>query len=125
MNALSRTATLIFFTASCALAQQGTSTQATELASVASVQADQQQAERAEQAEMRAKKEMREKLELLAATQHKVVTGKPYYATSATDIVQTLGDGNRIIQHSSSVIYRDSQGRTRREQTFPSFDGQP
>jgi hypothetical protein len=124
MNALSRTATLIFFASSCALAQQATTPQATEVTTIASAQADQQEAERAEQREMVAKKQMQEKLELLAATQHKVITGKPYYATSTTEIIQTLADGNRIVQHSSSVIYRDSEGRTRRDQTFPSFDGQ-
>ena len=125
MTPLPRIATLIFLASSCcALAQQTSSTQASELASVASVQANAQEAEHAEQREMAEKKEIQEKLELLAA-HSKVVTGKPYYATSTTDVVQTLTDGNRIVRHSSSVIYRDSQGRTRREQTFPSFDGQP
>lgn len=124
MTALPRVATLIFFASSCALAQQTTSTQATELASVASLQGDSQEAANAEQREMAAKKEIQEKLEILAA-HSKVVPGKPYYATSTTDVVQTLTDGNRIVQHSSSVIYRDNQGRTRREQTFPGFENHP
>jgi hypothetical protein len=47
-----------------------------------------------------------------------VVKGAPYSAEAVTETIQTLGDGNRIIQTSSSKIYRDSEGRTRREQSF-------
>jgi hypothetical protein len=45
-----------------------------------------------------------------------VVKGAPYSAEAVTETIQTLGDGNRIIQSSSSKIYRDGEGRTRREQ---------
>lgn len=48
----------------------------------------------------------------------KVVKGAPYSAEAVTETVQTLGDGNRIVQNSSAKIYRDSAGRTRREQAF-------
>lgn len=48
----------------------------------------------------------------------KPVVGKPYSADSETDVVQTLADGNRIVRHTSGKFYRDSTGRTRREQTF-------
>ena len=47
-----------------------------------------------------------------------VVTGKPYSARSITESTQTLADGNRIVQRNESTIYRDSAGRTRREQTL-------
>jgi hypothetical protein len=47
-----------------------------------------------------------------------VVKGAPYSAQAVTETIQTLGDGNRIIQGSSSRIYRDSEGRTRREQSL-------
>jgi hypothetical protein len=47
-----------------------------------------------------------------------LVKGAPYSAEAVTETVQTLGDGNRIVQSSSAKIYRDSAGRTRREQTF-------
>ena len=47
-----------------------------------------------------------------------MVKGAPYSADAVTETVQTLGDGNRIVQSSSAKIYRDSAGRTRREQTF-------
>jgi hypothetical protein len=47
---------------------------------------------------------------------NKVVKGVPYSADAVTERVQTLGDGNRIVQKSNARIYRDSEGRTRREQ---------
>lgn len=49
-----------------------------------------------------------------------VVKDKPYSAKSTTESVQTLADGNRIINRNESTIYRDSEGRTRREQTLGS-----
>ena len=48
----------------------------------------------------------------------KVVKGAPYSAESITESVQTLSDGNRIVNKMTSTIYRDSEGRTRREQTL-------
>ena len=48
----------------------------------------------------------------------KVVTGAPYTATAVTETKQTLADGNTIDRKVQSTIYRDSQGRTRRETTF-------
>jgi hypothetical protein len=47
-----------------------------------------------------------------------VVKGSPYSAEAITEATQTLADGNRIVQKNSALIYRDSQGRTRREQTL-------
>ncbi|MBO0799313.1 MAG: TonB family protein [Blastocatellia bacterium] len=38
--------------------------------------------------------------------------------------IQTLSDGNRIINRSSTTLYRDGLGRTRREQVF-NLPGQP
>lgn len=48
----------------------------------------------------------------------KVVTGAPYSAEAVTETTQVLADGNRISNHMSSLIYRDSEGRERREQTL-------
>jgi len=48
----------------------------------------------------------------------KVVTGAPYSATAVTETKQTLADGNTIDRKVQSNVYRDSQGRTRRETTF-------
>jgi hypothetical protein len=48
----------------------------------------------------------------------KLVTGAPYSAQAVTETTQILADGNRITRKSSSLIARDSQGRTRREQNL-------
>jgi hypothetical protein len=48
----------------------------------------------------------------------KVVTGAPYSAVGVTESTQTLADGNTINRKVQSTVYRDSQGRTRRETTF-------
>src|SRR5215207_9055026 len=48
----------------------------------------------------------------------KVVKGAPYSAEAVTETIQTLGDGNRIINRITSMLYRDSEGRTRREQSL-------
>ena len=48
----------------------------------------------------------------------KIVTNAPYSAVGVTETKQTLQDGNSIDRKVSSNIYRDSQGRTRRETTF-------
>ena len=48
----------------------------------------------------------------------KVVKNAPYSAESITETVQTLADGNRIVNKITSQVYRDSEGRTRREQTL-------
>ena len=47
----------------------------------------------------------------------KVVKGAPYSAQAVTESVQTLADGNRIAHKNSAQVYRDSDGRTRRDQT--------
>ncbi|HXG92878.1 MAG TPA: hypothetical protein VNN73_11000 [Blastocatellia bacterium] len=48
----------------------------------------------------------------------KVVKGAPYSAQATTETVQTLADGNRIVRKNTAAVYRDSEGRTRREQTI-------
>lgn len=48
----------------------------------------------------------------------KPVKGAPYAAEAITESTQTLSDGNRIQRKSSASVYRDSEGRTRREQTL-------
>ena len=47
-----------------------------------------------------------------------VVKGAPYSAEAVTETVQTLPDGNRIVRKSSATLYRDSEGRTRRDQAL-------
>src|SRR5712692_1541809 len=48
----------------------------------------------------------------------KAVKGAPYAAEAVTETTQTLNDGNHITRKSTASIYRDSQGRTRREETM-------
>ncbi len=47
-----------------------------------------------------------------------VVKGAPYTATAATESTQVLADGNRIVHKQSGLVARDSEGRTRREETI-------
>lgn len=51
----------------------------------------------------------------------KVVKGAPYSGETVTETVQTLGDGNRIVNKITTQVYRDSEGRTRRDQTLTGF----
>lgn len=46
----------------------------------------------------------------------RTTTGRPYSAEAVTDTTQVLADGNRIERQTVTRIYRDGQGRTRREQ---------
>ncbi|HEU4794670.1 MAG TPA: hypothetical protein VFT02_03510, partial [Pyrinomonadaceae bacterium] len=48
----------------------------------------------------------------------KTVKGAPYSAEAVTESIQTLADGNRIVNRITSSVYRDSEGRTRRDQSF-------
>jgi len=48
----------------------------------------------------------------------KVVKGSPYTAEAVTETVQTLANGIRITHKSTAQLARDSEGRTRREQTL-------
>src|SRR5271157_2196406 len=48
----------------------------------------------------------------------RVVKNAPYSADVVTETSQTLTDGNHIRQSSTAKIYRDTQGRTRREQSL-------
>lgn len=51
----------------------------------------------------------------------RVVKGAPYSAEAVTEHVQVLSDGNRIVNKFTSTVYRDGEGRTRREQTLKVF----
>lgn len=49
----------------------------------------------------------------------RITTGRPYSAEAVTERTQVLADGNRINVRSTSRVYRDSEGRTRREAIEP------
>jgi hypothetical protein len=53
------------------------------------------------------------------AVESKITTGRPYSAEATTEFVQVLGDGNRIARKTTVRIYRDGEGRTRREEVGP------
>ncbi len=45
----------------------------------------------------------------------KIVKNSPFSADAVSESVQTLADGNRIVHSSTSKLYRNSEGRSRRE----------
>ncbi|HUQ34055.1 MAG TPA: hypothetical protein VM095_18175 [Pyrinomonadaceae bacterium] len=46
----------------------------------------------------------------------KVVKGAPYSAQAVTESTRTLADGNKIKHQNTASVYRDGEGRTRRDQ---------
>jgi len=46
----------------------------------------------------------------------KITTGAPYSADLVIENTQALADGNRIARRTTGKVYRDTQGRTRRDQ---------
>lgn len=57
------------------------------------------------------------KLTVAVQFQGGVVKNAPYSADGVTQTTQVLGDGNRIEQSTTQKLYRDSEGRERREET--------
>lgn len=55
----------------------------------------------------------------------KTITGAPYAAEVTFEHTQTLSDGNLIDQKNTGMVYRDSQGRTRVEETRSTSSGNP
>jgi hypothetical protein len=51
----------------------------------------------------------------------KVVKGAPFSATATSETTQTLPDGTVIHRTTTTTLYRDGQGRSRREVTFSGF----
>ena len=49
------------------------------------------------------------------------VVGAPYSATITNESIQTLADGNRLVQTSTGTTARDSQGRTRQDTVLPAI----
>lgn len=48
----------------------------------------------------------------------RLVKGSPYSAQFSTENTQTLADGTRITRKSNGAVYRNGEGRTRREQAL-------
>jgi hypothetical protein len=51
----------------------------------------------------------------------KVVTGVPFSAVAVSESTQTLADGNHIARRTETNLFRDSQGRFRKEVTLPAI----
>jgi hypothetical protein len=51
----------------------------------------------------------------------KTVKGAPFSAQAVNETVQTLADGTKLTQKSAGIIYRDGEGRVRREQELAPF----
>ena len=51
----------------------------------------------------------------------KTVTGAPYSAQVSVQTSNTLGDGTHVTRQSTGAVYRDSQGRVRREMSLPAL----
>lgn len=65
-----------------------------------------------------------ERMELLGfggMRQGKVVTGAPFSAVAVSETTQTLSDGNHISRKTQTNLFRDSQGRVRKEITLAGF----
>lgn len=55
--------------------------------------------------------------EIIASSSTKTVKGAPFTAEAVSESVQTLADGNKITHSVTHKLYRDSEGRFRREET--------
>jgi hypothetical protein len=53
--------------------------------------------------------------EFMISGETSMIKGQPFSAEAVSESVQTLADGNRIVRKWSNKLYRDSQGRFRRE----------
>jgi hypothetical protein len=49
------------------------------------------------------------------------VKGAPYSGNAVTETTQVLADGNRIANTITAAVYRDGEGRERREQSLPNI----
>jgi hypothetical protein len=58
-----------------------------------------------------------------AAVEARITTGAPYSGEAVTEFSQVLSDGNRIARKTLTRVFRDSDGRTRREQTASTAGG--
>src|SRR5947207_4746972 len=55
------------------------------------------------------------RLNVMGAVRGQAVKGMPYSADEITESTHVLADGTRIHNETKAAVYRDSEGRTRRE----------
>jgi hypothetical protein len=58
--------------------------------------------------------------EIIASSSTKTVKGAPFSAEAISESVQTLADGNKITRSVTHKLYRDGEGRFRREEVLNS-----
>jgi hypothetical protein len=63
-----------------------------------------------------------DRLRAFATVAEPIVRDEPYSAVGATTTTQVLADGTRIERTATTRVWRDRQGRVRREQTAVGFD---
>lgn len=61
--------------------------------------------------------------EIVTGSPTAVVKGEPFSAEAISDSVQTLADGNRITRSNTVRMFRDSEGRSRREGSSSTDNG--
>ena len=61
---------------------------------------------------------------LMTTVESRITAGRPYSADATTESLQVLGDGNRISSKRVTRVFRDNDGRTRREQLGPDGNAQ-
>lgn len=103
-------------TAHAAQQVQLTPEQKEKLAKLEAIERDVQNAPPAPSREAAAKLELEKVMRAKIAVEARTISNAPYSAEAVTESTQVLADGNRIARKTTTRIYRDSEGRTRREQ---------
>jgi hypothetical protein len=67
------------------------------------------------QAKLNAEREHVVQMKMMGAVKGMTVTGVPYSADEVTESTQVLADGTRIHRENKTSVYRDGEGRVRRE----------
>jgi hypothetical protein len=67
------------------------------------------------QAKLNAEKEHMVQVKMMGAVRGMTVKGAPYSADEVTESTQVLADGTRIHRENKTSVYRDGEGRVRRE----------
>src|SRR5688572_5097526 len=99
-----------------ALALLGVSSQAGAQTGVRMRTPDARASEQVDQMADTRKQQVMGEIRAKMAVEARLTTGAPYSAEAVTESIQVLADGNRIVRKSLTRVYRDGEGRTRREE---------
>lgn len=112
---LATTLLLALFISGIPVSAQQTDQEKSDAAKKAAMEKAAVQGKLAMEVENKIKTEIFTVLEAKLGFETKFVKGAPYSAVAVSESIQTLGDGNRIRQTTSTTVYRDNAGRIRRE----------